>query len=76
MKNCKVCNQPIPEGRLKALPGTTVCTEHSNTSSYRANIVNIGQSEDDSYQEVDIIRDPSMYEKLEYYRSQVGQLKN
>lgn len=76
MKNCKVCNQPIPEGRLKALPGTQVCTEHSNTGTYRAHIVNIGQNEDDSYQEIDIIRDQNTYEKLEYYKSQVGQFKS
>lgn len=75
MKNCKVCNQPIPEGRLKALPGTDVCTQHSNASSYRANIVNYGLNEDDSYQEIDIIRDPSTFEKLEHYKSQIGQFR-
>lgn len=75
MKNCKVCQQPIPEGRLKALPGTDVCTEHSSASTYKANIVNYGQSEDDSYQEIDIIRDQSTFEKLEHYRSQVGQFR-
>ena len=25
--NCSSCEFPIPEGRLKALPGTSVCTE-------------------------------------------------
>lgn len=75
MKNCKVCNQQIPAGRLKALPGTDVCTEHSNASSYRANIVNYGQSEDDSYQEVEIIRDRKLADELDYYRSQVGQVR-
>jgi Prokaryotic dksA/traR C4-type zinc finger len=76
MKNCKVCNQPIPEGRLKALPETVVCTEHSNAAAYRGNIVNVGKNEDDSYQEIDIIRDQSTYEKLEHYRSQQGQFKS
>lgn len=76
MKNCKVCNQPIPEGRLKALPGTDVCTEHSSASAYRGNIVNIGKNEDDSFQEIDIIRDPQTFEKLEHYKSQLGQNKH
>lgn len=31
MKYCSVCNQPIAEGRLKALPGATTCMEHSGT---------------------------------------------
>ena len=75
MKNCKICNQPIPVGRLKALPGTDVCTEHSSASPYRGNIVSVGKPEDDSFQEIDIIRDQNTYEKLNYYRSQVGQHK-
>ena len=76
MKNCKVCNQPIPEGRLKALPGTEVCTEHSNAAPYRGNIINVGKNEDDSYQEIDIIRDQTTFEKLEHYKSQQGQSKS
>lgn len=76
MKNCKICMQPIPEGRLKALPGTDVCTEHSSASPYKGNLINYGQSEDDSFQEIEIIRDQSLAEKLEHYRKQVGQLKH
>tara|TARA_R110000868_G_scaffold268036_3_gene527280 strand:+ start:220 stop:450 length:231 start_codon:yes stop_codon:yes gene_type:complete len=76
MKNCKICNEPIPEGRLKALPGTQVCTQHSNASAYRGNIVNYGRSEDDMFQDIDIIRDPHLFEKLEQYKSQAGQSKS
>lgn len=75
MKNCKVCNQPIPQGRLKALPGTDVCTEHSSASTYKANIVNYGKNEDDSYQEIEVIRDPKLADELNYYKSQLGQFR-
>lgn len=72
MKNCKVCNQPIPEGRLKALPGTNVCTEHSNTSAYVANIVGVGNPDDDHYEVLDIIRDARAAEQLSHYKQQIG----
>ncbi len=72
MKNCKVCNQPIPEGRLKAIPGTNVCTEHSNTSAYVANIVGVGNPEDDHYEVLDIIRDVRTAEQLTNYKQQIG----
>lgn len=75
MKNCKVCNQPIPEGRLKALPGTQVCTQHSNTTAYIANVVGIGNPDDDHYQEVDIIRDANTIEEFNRYRQQLGTYK-
>lgn len=72
MKKCKICQQPIAEGRLRALPGTDVCTEHSSASPYKGNIINHGQSEDDSFQEIEIIRDQSLAEKLEHYKKQQG----
>ena len=28
-RNCTECNEPIPEGRLKALPKTTTCTKYA-----------------------------------------------
>ena len=34
-RNCTECNEPIPEGRLKALPKTTTCTKCSNIDAYR-----------------------------------------
>lgn len=75
MKTCKICSQPISEGRLKAMPGTTVCTEHSAAAPYVGNIINYGKNEDDSYQEIEVIRDPSLAEKLNHYKSQLGQSK-
>ncbi len=27
---CKVCNQPIPQARIDALPGVTTCVKHSD----------------------------------------------
>jgi hypothetical protein len=33
MKYCKVCNNPIPEGRVK-LGYTDTCVEHSNAFKY------------------------------------------
>lgn len=74
MKKCKVCNTAIPEGRLKAIPGTNVCTEHSNTNAYVANIIGIGNPEDDHYQELDIVRDADAINQLNYYKQQVGTL--
>ena len=32
--NCIVCNEVIPEGRIKALPNTKVCVDHSTTERY------------------------------------------
>lgn len=76
MKKCKVCNQLIPEGRLKAIPGTQVCTAHSNATAYIANVVGIGDPEDDHYQEIDIIRDPNTISEFKNYQTKVGQYKN
>lgn len=75
MKKCKICNEPIPAGRLKALPGTNNCTKHSEASSYKANIVTHGKSDDDLHQEFEIIRDPRLVEELNHYKNQMGQFK-
>lgn len=72
MKNCRVCGQQIPEGRLKAVPGTDVCTQHSNTSAYIANIVGVGNPEDDHYEVLDIVRDAKAAEQLLQYKQQAG----
>ena len=72
MKNCKVCGTVIPEGRLKAIPGTNTCTEHSAASKFSANVVQHGDLEDDGFQEVEIIRDPQAVEQLQYYKNQQG----
>ena len=72
-KLCKVCNEPIPEGRLKAIPTTETCTAHSNTSTYKVNTVTVGNIEkDEHYNDIEIIRDPRTQEELEHYRKQQG----
>ena len=73
MKNCCVCNQPIPEGRLKLLPHTNTCVQHSNASRYSVNVVSYGDPEKGELnQDFDIIRDPKTVEALENYRKQLG----
>ncbi len=72
MKNCVVCGTQIPEGRLKAVPNTTRCTEHSDASKFSVNIVQHGTLEDDGFQEIEIIRDASVQEKLNHYKEQQG----
>ncbi len=75
MKNCKVCGIEIPAGRLKALPTATTCVEHSTTSRFGHNIVQVGNLEDDGYQEVEVIRDPKALEALNQYKQQQGNYK-
>ena len=73
MKNCCVCNNPIPEGRLKALPHTNTCVQHSTTGRYSANIVSYGDPEKGELnQEFEIIRDQRTTQNLESYRKQMG----
>lgn len=72
MKTCRVCGIVIPEGRLKAIPGTETCTEHSSASKFSANVVQHGNLEDDGFQEIEIVRDPRASEQLEMYRKQLG----
>ncbi len=51
-RNCTECNEPIPEGRLKALPKTTTCTKCSNIDAYRGHNMITGKT---TYSEVQII---------------------
>jgi len=43
---CVKCKEEIPEGRLKALPGTTTCVNCSNSRMKRAVTVVKGERED------------------------------
>ena len=73
MKNCCVCNNPIPEGRLKALPNANTCVQHSTTGRYSANIVSYGDPEKGELnQEFEIVRDQRTIQNLESYRKQMG----
>jgi len=44
--NCFKCNEPIPEGRLKAIPTTKVCVACSGVSMKRSVTVTRGEKED------------------------------
>lgn len=57
-RRCIVCNILIPEGRLKILPNTRTCVEHSTTSAYNVRPVHTGTSADDAMQDIAIIKDP------------------
>lgn len=59
--NCIKCNNTIPEGRLKALPGTKVCTECSTENAYYANPVIRG---DEDYSELEFTKDPNAIAQL------------
>lgn len=75
MKNCKVCGQEIPAGRVKALPNTTTCVQHSNADKFVANIISYGNPESDLNQEIEIIRSKDIADQLETYYKQQGTYK-
>lgn len=51
--NCKVV---IPEGRLRAIPGTKTCVQCSTTEAWYVRPIIEGES---SYSEMEIIKDPT-----------------
>ena len=59
--NCKHCNKPIPEGRLRAIPGTQTCTEHSTEGSYVSNQI---VRNDEDYTELEFIKNPETIQEL------------
>lgn len=75
MKNCKVCGQEIPAGRVKALPNTTTCVQHSNADKFVANIISYGNPESDINQEIEIIRSKDIADQLETYYKLQGTYK-
>jgi RNA polymerase-binding transcription factor DksA len=66
-KRCIVCDVVIPEGRVRVLPNTKTCVEHSSASPYGIRTVAYGTTADDAQQEFEIIRDPELVRKLEEY---------
>ena len=71
--NCKVCGVEIPAGRLKILPHTKTCVNHSTEGAWKVNVITVGDiDKDDHYQDVEIIKDPKAYEELQNYRKQLG----
>ena len=59
--NCIKCNDIIPEGRLRAIPGTTECITCSSTKPFYGRAVITGK---DTYSEVEIIKDPAVAEEI------------
>jgi len=58
---CVKCKEDIPVGRLKALPGTKVCVNCSDTQRwYLRNIIS-GKT---IYSEAEIIKDPELAVKM------------
>lgn len=58
---CIKCKEAIPVGRLKALPGTKVCVNCSDTQRwYLRNIIS-GKT---TYSEAEIIKDPELAVKM------------
>jgi len=59
--DCIKCKEVIPVGRLKALPGTKVCVNCSDTQRwYLRNIIS-GKT---TYSEAEIIKDPELAVKM------------
>lgn len=76
MSKCIVCQEEIPAGRLKALPGTKTCVNHSTASKFAVNIVSYGDAEaGELTQEVEVIRDERLSNKLQQYKKQLGSYK-
>lgn len=63
MKLCNNCGEPIPEGRLKALPNTETCVNCSGTNKKKAFVVITGK---DTYTELDIV-DENTYKILKEF---------
>lgn len=74
-KICTVCGTEIPAGRLKALPMTNTCIQHSSAEKFGTNIVQYGNIEDDGFQEIEIVRDPRVFAQLNEYKKQQGSYK-
>jgi len=72
-KKCITCGVEIPEGRLRILPNTRTCVQHSTASRFAANVVSTGNAESgEAFQEVEVIRNADAVRTLERYRTQVG----
>ena len=73
---CVVCQDEIPEGRLKAVPGTKTCVQHSTATKFAANVVSYGNAEaGDLVNEIEVIRDAKAVEQLNHYSKQIGSYK-
>lgn len=71
--NCKVCDQPIPAGRLKAVPGTTTCVQHSTVTKWYVRNILAGKTE---YLEHEVIKDPVLATKMRKMDQRAGYKSN
>ena len=61
LRKCAICDEPIPEGRLRALPYTRTCVRHSKEErSYANPIVN----PEGDLLDFEIIKDPEIVKEL------------
>jgi hypothetical protein len=63
---CIKCDVEIPEGRLKAIPGTRTCVKHSSAEKLIGVPVSLGEG-DHNYNELMIVT-PEEFEQMEYYK--------
>jgi hypothetical protein len=73
INTCITCNELIPEGRLKALPGTKTCTDCSTTSAWYVRNIVAGKTE---YMETEVIKDPKHAKILRKMDLNVGWSSN
>ena len=66
-RNCIVCKEEIPAGRIKIIPHTKTCVNHSTTTAYQVRSVNTGKSADDAEQEIVIIKCDELAKRFDEY---------
>ena len=59
--DCIKCREAIPVGRLKAIPGTKVCVNCSDTQKWYVRNIISGKT---TYSEAEIIKDPELAVKM------------
>lgn len=67
-KNCSICGNPIPEGRLKALPNAKTCVVCSNTDKVCGHNMITGKN---TYSELQIV-DAETSKKLRSLEGRTG----
>jgi hypothetical protein len=60
IRYCSICNDKIPSGRLKILPNTKTCVNHSNTFKYAGRMVVHHKTGN----EIEIYKDPELAKEM------------
>jgi len=68
MRECYKCNADIPDGRLKALPNTTVCVDCSSTGRVKGFRIISGKN---TYSEIQLV-DDKKYSELSRKQARKG----